>query len=127
MPTSVYIIGLFLSSVFSWGALAIIVTKLDPFFDGALAFALFFATLFFALAGTFTIIGFYLRMWWRRNEIYYQNINVSFRQGVLLSMASCGLLGLQGLRVLTWWDALLLAIAIILIEVIFLAKVNHDT
>lgn len=125
MPTAVYLIGLLLSSIFSWVALFIILTKLDPVLDGTLAISLFFITLFFALTSTFALIGFYARIWWRRNEIYYQNINIAFRQGILLSIGVCGLMGLQALRVLTWWDALLLGVTIVLIEVLSLAKMEQ--
>jgi hypothetical protein len=104
----------------------VVVTKLDPFTDGTLALTLFFMTLFFAVSASLAVIGFYIRIWWRRNEIYYQHISVSFRQGIFLSFGVCCILAFQSFRVLTWWDALLIGIAIVLVEVIALAKVSHD-
>lgn len=46
------------------------------------------------------------------------------RQAVLIALGAVALLILQGLRVLSWWDAVLLIIALLLVELSFRAKMT---
>lgn len=137
MSYNLYMLGIAVATLFSWSGFGLVITKLSPCFKwldeglctlsnnkGLLAF---YITLFLALTGTFTIIGFYLRVYLKRNEVYYDNINVAFRQGLLLAFAICGLLALQGIRVLTWWDSLILMLILFLVEFSFTARSsNHQ-
>jgi hypothetical protein len=50
------------------------------------------------------------------------NIGLSLRQGFLLAILTLGILILQGMRVLVWWDGLLLVAGIFLMELYFLSK-----
>lgn len=117
-----YIMIIGSAALVSWLAFYLVIEKLDPFASTGLALALFFISLFFALTSSFTIIGFYLRVWFNKNEIYYDHINVSLRQGILLAMIALGCLLFQLLSVLTWWSGLLLIGAITMIEFYLVAK-----
>lgn len=105
----------------SWIAWVVVINKLDPFESTGLALALFYLSLFFALTCTFTVTGFYFRVWLNKNEIYYQHIHTAFRQGVLLSAITLGCLTFQIVGILTWWSGLLLIASITLIEFYFMA------
>ena len=110
------------ASIVSWLAFYLVIDKLDPFASTGLALALFFVSLFFALMTTFSIFGFYIRVWLNRNEIYYDHINVSLRQGILLTLIALGCLLFQLLNVLTWWSGLLLIASVTMIEFYLVAK-----
>jgi len=117
-----YLAFIGLAGLISWTALIVVVNKLDPFESTGLGLGLFFVSMFFALACTFTVIGFYLRVWFNKNEIYYDHINVALRQGVLLTVITLGCLVFQLLRVLTWWSGLLLIGVVTLVEFYLVAK-----
>lgn len=117
-----YIYSLFLSIIFCWVAFGLIVVHIDPFKAPAWAFIFFFTSLFLALTATATLINFYLRVYLLKRETIYTNLGIAFRQGLFLSMTICSLLGMQALRVLTWWDAVLLILSILLLELYFGAK-----
>jgi len=117
-----YLIIIGVAALISWLAFFLVVSKLDPFVSTGLSLALFFISLFFALTSSFTIIGFYLRVWFNKNEVYYDHINVSLRQGILLTFIALGSLLFQLLGVLTWWSGLLLIGAITMIEFYLVAK-----
>lgn len=104
---------------FSWLGWIIILYKLNPFESTVMALVFFFITFFIALMATFTLLGFYLRVWVYKNEIYYNHINISLRQGILLSFIVVISLGFQLLGVLNWLSGLLLVAAILLIESYF--------
>jgi hypothetical protein len=117
-----YIVIIGIAALISWVAFVLVIAKLDPFVSTGLALSLFFISLFFALTSTFTILGFYLRVWFNKNEVYYDHINVSLRQGILLTLIALGSLLFQLLGVLTWWSGLLLIGAITMIEFYLVAK-----
>ena len=136
MDYNVYMLGVSIASLFSWSAWGLVLTKLSPCVkwlsntvcsgSNPKVIVAFYATLFLALTGTFTVIGFYVRVYLKRNQLYYQNINVAFRQGILLALAVCGLLALQSVRVLTWWDSLILILILLIIEFSFLSRAQKD-
>jgi hypothetical protein len=117
-----YLSGIALVAALGWAALIIVFYRLDPFTSTALALPFFFLALFLALTGTTALAGFYGRVWLRSGEIYYDHLTISLRQGVLLASAVCFGLGFQILRVLTWWDAVLIVAAVSLIEIYFSSR-----
>ena len=122
MSSRIYISGIAFAAVLGWTAFAIVIWRLNPFISTAFAIPFFFASLFVALTSTLTLIGFYGRVWFRRGEIYFQHINISFRQAILISLAVCIALAFQILRILTWWDGFLIAAAVGLIEIYFSSR-----
>lgn len=106
----------------SWIAWVVVIFKLDPEQSMGLALGLFYLSLFIALACTFTVMGFYFRLWLHKNEVYYHHIHIAFRQGLLLTVIALGCLTFQLLQVLTWWSGLLLIAAVTLAEFYFAAR-----
>lgn len=120
--TQTYLIPNYIAAALSWSAWLVVITKLNPYESTGLALTLFFVSLFFALISTFTIVGFYLRKWLTNNELHFNFINISLRQGILLSFCAIGCLAFLLLGVLTWWDGLLLVAIITLVELYLTAK-----
>jgi hypothetical protein len=110
------------AGVFSWIAWVVVINKLDPFESTGLALGLFYLSLFFALICTFTVLGFYFRVWLNRNEIYYNHINIALRQGFFLTAIALGCLTFQLLGVLTWWSGLLFIATVTMVEFYFMAR-----
>lgn len=113
------------AGVLSWIAWIVVINKLDPFESMGMALALFFVSLMFALACTFTVLGFYFRVWLNKNEVFYNHINIAFRQGLLLTLIALGCLVFQLLGVLTWWSGLLLIAAVTMVEFYFMARTTE--
>jgi len=84
-----------------------------------LALILFFTSAFFSLTATFTLLGFGLRIWFHRHEIYLDHLNISLRQGILLTLSALAALSLLLLNTLTWWSGFLLIFIIVLLELYF--------
>jgi len=122
MKHSYYISGVFIATILGWASWFVVITKLSPFISGYLALSLFYASFFIALTGTFAILNYYLRLTFSKNKNYVEHLNVALRQGSLLSIMVCVGLVFQRLRVLTWWDALLILIIVLLIEFYFMNR-----
>ena len=110
------------AALVSWLAFFLVRSKIDPTVNSGTAFALFFISLSFALVATFTVIGFYLRVLINRKEVYYDHINIAFRQAFFLALIVDGCLVFKLLKVLTWWSGLLLIFLITMIEFYIVSK-----
>lgn len=122
MTYFIYLFSIFLAALFGWASWIIVIFKLSPFESPALAISFFYLSLFAALTATFTLIGYFIRRWFYHNEIYFHFITTALRQGVLLSGMTCMALVFQRMRVLTWWDGLLLVTLVLFIEFYFMTK-----
>ncbi len=122
MIHNTYLTGILIATFFSWASWFVVVYKLSPFSQQTLALSLFYSSLFIALAGTFALILYFLRVWANKKEIYNVHLNTSIRQGVLLSIMVIIGLAFQRLRVLTWWDGILLLAIVLLIEFYFSSR-----
>ena len=114
-----YISIIALAGLLAWVAWTVVINKLSPMETMGLSLAFFYVTLFIALSCTFTVIGFYLRVWLFKNEIFYKHINIALRQGVFLGLIAILALVFQMMRVLTWWSGFLLVIVFVLLEFYF--------
>jgi hypothetical protein len=117
-----YIMGMLVSTGFCWSSWVLILLYLDPEHAGFFGLTLFYLSLFFALVGTVTLIGFYARVRLSHNEVVFSHIRTSFRQGILFALLAIGLLLLQSAQLFSLWTGLLLAIIIVLFEFFFTAK-----
>lgn len=122
MSRSLYLFGIFIAAAFGWASWGVVINKLSPYVSPTPALVFFYTSLFISLTATFALFGYYLRVWLNKHEVYSQHINIALRQGMLLSMIMCTGLVFQRLRVLTWWDGLLLVLIMILVEFFFMAK-----
>lgn len=117
-----YISMIAFAGVLAWVAWFVVLFKLDPYNHVGLSMFFFFITLFIALSGTFTVFGFYFRIWLFKNEIFYKHINIALRQGFFLSLIAIFSLVFQLMRVLNWWSGLLLIVIAVLLEFYFSSR-----
>jgi len=122
MPHHRYISFIAIAGFFSLLGLLLIIYRLTPYEMAGLSLAFFFLTLFMFLASFFAVTGFYFRVWLFKNDIFYKQVNLSLRQGVLLSLLSVFALIFQMLKVLGWFSGLLLVVIIVLLEFYFSLK-----
>jgi hypothetical protein len=117
-----YLLILLLAGVLAWIAFITVIFKFNPYESTSVALAFFYLSLLIALSCTFTLFGYFFRIWLYRNEIFYLHINISLRQGVILSLISVSCLILLMLNVLTWWSGGLLIAAAVLMEFYFASR-----
>lgn len=124
-----YLLIIGLIAVVGWVSFFLVIWKLEPCTApgeitichsvSSLALILFFLSAFFALTATFTLLGFGLRLWLHRYEIYLDHFNISLRQGIMLTLCALAVLGFLLLNALTWWSGMLLISIIVLLELYF--------
>lgn len=109
MSVRFYLVGLGLSGLVCAIALVLTIVNTNPA-QGQTALASFYISGFFATLSLLTLVGYLVRRYLTGNELRYANLQVSFRQAFLVGALLVGTLFLQALRLVSWWDLLLLAI-----------------
>lgn len=117
------LLALVSSTLVASAAFLLVLYRLDPR-SGPGAPVAFFLTLFLALTGLCTLLTFGFRRWLQRNELVFRALGVAFKEGALVAGVVTALLVLQAFRALTWWGALLILVAAILVEVSFFANLG---
>lgn len=117
-----YLITLGIATLFCWLAWVLVLSFINPFQAGTIGLFCFYISLFFAVTGTFAIIGFLIRRLLNRKEAPFRYLGVSLRQGLLLSVLIVGSLWLQGHDLFVWWSMILLTLGLIILEIFFLTR-----
>ena len=122
MTLSSYLWGLRISVLTMVVAFASVIFYVNPYEFGALAFVLFYTALFFLVTSLATLI--LTHLWYRfvGDKITSSEIRIAARQGMLLGLLACILTYLQQIRVLIWWDMLIVVIAVFLLEMQMLLR-----
>lgn len=122
MTLKSYLWGMRLVALISLAALAFVVFYVDPDTSGAIGKVIFYFVLFFAFSGILNLFLIFSRRKIMGSETALATIGLSFRQSILLSLFVVSLMVFQSFRMLVWWDGLLLAAGIFIIELYFLSR-----
>lgn len=119
MSLSTYLWGIRLFTLFAFFAWLGVVVMLDPRDTGSMGAGLFFISLLAFLTGLLTLFVTWIYRKALGNVGAAHHLSGSFRQALLLALYASGIVFFQYARILTWWDALLLLAAILLVEFSF--------
>jgi hypothetical protein len=122
MTIRAYLWGMRMSTLVAMICFGLVTCYVDPVKDGLLGQVLFYVSLFFSVTGLSILFLFWLRRLFSKNETAYLNVGISFRQGLLVALAITAMFILQSLKLLIWWDAGLVIVAALLVELWFLSK-----
>lgn len=117
-----YLALMFAGTIASWLAWVLVLFTIDPFVSGSVGLAGFSFTLFLALLGTFSLLGFLFRRTFSRTTIAFRQIGVSLRQGMLFSLIVVGVLLLRGTGLYTWWIVVFFVAGVTVLEFFFLTR-----
>lgn len=128
MTLSRYLISMIVGTLLSWGAWFFVMFQTDPVEANLLSFIIFYISLFLALVGTLSIVGFSIRAALNKSkEPYFRQVKKAFRHGLLFSLLIIISLILQGQRMLNWWNLLILVMLVIFFELYFLTGKTQQT
>ncbi len=122
MNLSAYLSGLILVVVLAGACLAAILVYLAPNPTELFAMTLFYLSFFIVATGVFTLIGLFIRRVSQSGKFSssksraLRQIEISFRQGLLLTSILVAALVLQSQRMLAWWHLIVLVGGVSLIE-----------
>jgi len=120
------LLGLVLSTILCFAAWLLILFSVDPDKSNWQWFLLLYLSLLFALTSLFTLMGFFVRSKIFSNKPIFSQVGISFRHGILFSIVAVGTLFLQGLRMLSWQNSLLLIIGVVILEFYFVNQESNS-
>ena len=127
MTLRLYLILMSIGALICWIAWFFVIGSIEPGHAGFFGFLIFYSSLFLALAGTFSVFGFLIKKIILKNdEIVFHHVKNTFRQGMLVAgIIILGLILLQ-IKLLTWWNCVLLILLIALIEGIIFTNRKYN-
>lgn len=122
-----YLILMSLGAGICWLAWFFVLSSIDPTQAKFFGFLFFYSSLFLALTGTISVMGFLLKkIVLKHDEIVFHHVKSTFSQGTLISlMIISGLLLLQ-IKLLAWWSAILLVLLFSAIEGILFTSRKYN-
>lgn len=119
------LISTLIATILCWLIWFWVVIQMNPVDNGVLGLAIFYLSLFFGLLGVFFLASFGFRKIFSKFALEYRLVGVSFRQSFFFALIVVGFLFLQGLRLLNWWNVILLVLAVTAAE-FFLVSVRRQ-
>lgn len=113
---------MFLATALCWAAWFTVVGAVDPFDTDGVGYVLFYSSFTLALAGTFALGGLLFRTLLLKQELMFQKVAISFRQGIFFAILIDGFLILQSQRLLTWYNIAFLIIGLTIAEFFVISK-----
>lgn len=104
-----------------WLAWVLVLFLINPEEAGLIGEILFYFSLFLAVLGTLSLLGFIIRARFKKGPVFKQ-VETSFRQAFWLSVLLTGILVLKENNLLRWWNSLLLLLFLIFLEIFFLSS-----
>lgn len=98
-----------------------VVFLMNPEQGGWLAALFFYISLWFTLAGGFSIAGVLVRGQVYQDEIAHKLVRDAMRQGSIFAILIIIALILQSGRVLTWWNFIIIVLAAVSAELFFIS------
>lgn len=127
MSLKQYLILMSIGTFLCWIAWLFVIWSLDPKQASALGLLFFYSSLFLAIVGTFSVIGFlFRRALIKQDEIIFRHVRRTFRQSVIIALLCVACLFLLSEQLLRWWNALLLVILAISIEGMLFTKRRYS-
>lgn len=125
MILRLYLFTLYLILFLSAGLFGFILFNVNPFRSPFWMILIFYSSFFLFWLAFFGLIGFYLKVWATNREIIFAHLLPTLRQAALISLLLTGWLFLLQIGVLNWWVGVLLAMAVLMIELSFRkSKIN---
>ncbi len=108
-------------TVCCWLAWILVIFIINPKQTGLIGFVLFYFSLFLAIVGTGSIVGFIIRMKLKNKPVFKQ-VEISFRQAIWIALLVILIFIFQGLNILRWWNTLFLVLFLVFLELFFLTS-----
>lgn len=127
MTLRAYLILMSVGALICWLAWFFVLGSVEPQQAGFFGFLFFYSSLFLALAGTFSVIGFLIKkVILKDDQIVFHHVKSTFRQGMLVAgIIIFGLILLQT-KLLTWWNGILLILLFAAIEGIIFTNRKYN-
>lgn len=119
-----YLILMSIGAFICWLAWFFVIGSIDPTQTKFFGFLFFYLSLFLALTGTISVIGFLIKkIILKEDQVVFHHVKSTFRQGTLTALLIISGLILLQIKLLAWWSAILLVLLFASVEgIIFTSR-----
>lgn len=123
MSLRFYLALMSIGTLLCWVAWFFVITNTAPEEAGGMGMIFFYSSLFMALIGTVSVIGFTIRKKLVKNEdIVLRHVSHTFRQSVFIAGLAVITLYLKAHDLLSWWNLVLLVVLFAVLEGVVFTK-----
>lgn len=116
MTLKKYLNLMLVATLICWGVFVFVLKNINPNITNWLGFGMFYASLFLAVSGTASILGFLVRFWLLRQKLAFYTVKVAFRQAFLFGLLIVTTLILLSKDLFTWFNLILLILILSVLE-----------
>lgn len=116
MTLKKYLILTALAMAICWTIFLFVASVINPELTSGLGFLLFYLSLFMALSGTASLIGFLIRFVALRHELVFYAVKIAYRQSFLFALFIIAILILLSQNLFTWLNLLMLIAVFVIAE-----------
>lgn len=116
MTLKKYLSTLLVVVVIAWASWVLVINVIDPYSTNWIGISLFYASLFLALLGTASLLGFLIRFVILRQKLAFRVVNDAFRQSFFFSFFLLAILFLLSRDLFSWWNLVFLISALSVLE-----------
>lgn len=122
MTLKKYLISMSFLSLLLWVVFVFIALAVDPNTTNWVGLALFYASLFLSLSGSFAILGFLFRSIFFKKSLSFYLVKTAFRQSFLFSFLLVSVLLMLAENLFSWLNIMILIIILSIVEYIFISE-----
>lgn len=127
MTLRAYLILMIISTLVCWTAFSFVLCTVNPEATNWIGFLLFYLSLFLALAGSATLIGFLIRFAALKHELVFNSVKNAFRQSFFFAFLITAVLLLLSNDLFTWINLGLLVVGLSVLEFFLISYDSHNT
>jgi len=127
MTLKQYLTFMGVTTLICWAVWVLTIFYFDPTLADGASFLLFYVSLFAAIVGTISVLGFLFQ--WRvmkMEDVAFRYVRRTFRRGVIYASFIVLMLMLAAASLLTWWNATILILLLAFIEGVIFSKRKHN-
>ena len=123
MSLRLYLILMSIGTFVCWGAWYFVIVNVDPFEGGKMGLFFFYVSLFLALMGSFSVVGFLVRsLVVKSDEALFHHVRHTFRHAILITSLIITALIFFQQKILNLWNGIVLLIFFLVLESIIFAN-----
>lgn len=120
MTLKKYLILTAIATAVCWTIFLFVASVVNPELTNWLGFFLFYLSLFMAISGTASLVGFLIRFVALRHELAFYAVKVAYRQSFLFSLFIIAILILLSQSLFTWLNLLMLVAVFVIAEMVMI-------
>lgn len=120
MTLKKYLMAIAVATAICWTVFLFVASVVNPELTSFSGFFIFYLSLFMAVSGTASLIGFLIRFVALRHELVFYSVKVAYRQSFLFALFVVTTLILLSQNLFNWLNLIMLIAVFLIIEMIMI-------